>query len=65
MLQEELEYLRKLQKGKPVDSGRYAGGSVGAERCDTVLSRLIRQQAELSVCWRRVCDRCGAVSIGL
>ena len=42
-----------------------AGGSGGAERCDTVLSRLIRQQAELSLCWNRVCDRCGAVSIGL
>ena len=24
MLQEELEYLRKLQKGKLVDRGRYA-----------------------------------------
>ena len=24
MLQEELEYLRQLQKGKPVDRGRYA-----------------------------------------
>ncbi len=24
MLQEELEYLRKLQKGKPVDRGRCA-----------------------------------------
>ena len=28
MLQEELEYLRKLQKGKPVDRGRYAAVTI-------------------------------------
>ena len=72
MLQEEREYLRQLQKGKSVDRGRYADhlqkvleDVLVLRDVTRFLSRLIRQQAELSVCWSRVCDRCGAVSIGL